>query len=182
LPLKNMKLIILDRDGVINYDSDQYIKSPAEWKPIPGSPEAIARLTQNGWRVVVATNQSGIGRGLFDMATLNAMHNKMHRIVNLAGGRIEAVFYCPDTDATKSWCRKPNPGMYHSISERYNLPLTDVPAVGDSLRDLQAADAVGAQPILVMTGKGKKTRAEGGFPERTRITSDLAEVAEMLCP
>lgn len=177
-----MKLIILDRDGVINYDSDQYIKSPAEWKPIPGSPEAIARLTQHGWRVVVATNQSGIGRGLFDMATLNAMHNKMHRIVNQAGGRIEAVFYCPDTDAAKSWCRKPNPGMYHAIAERYNLPLTDVPAVGDSLRDLQAADAVGAQPILVMTGKGKKTRAEGGFPEKTRIASDLAEVAEMLCP
>ena len=176
-----MKLIILDRDGVINYDSDQYIKSPAEWKPIPGSPEAIARLTQNGWRVVVATNQSGIGRGLFDMATLNAMHDKMHRIVNQAGGRIEAVFYCPDTDASKSWCRKPNPGMFHAISKRYNLPLTDVPAVGDSLRDLQAADAVGAQPILVMTGKGKKTRAADGFPDRTRITSDLSDVAEMLC-
>jgi D-glycero-D-manno-heptose 1,7-bisphosphate phosphatase len=176
-----MKLIILDRDGVINYDSDQYIKSPAEWKPIPGSPEAIARLTQNGWRVVVATNQSGIGRGLFDMATLNAMHDKMHRIVNQAGGRIEAVFYCPDTDTSKSWCRKPNPGMFHAISKRYNLPLTDVPAVGDSLRDLQAADAVGAQPILVMTGKGKKTRAAGGFPDRTRITSDLSDVAEMLC-
>ena len=176
-----MKLIILDRDGVINYDSDQYIKSPAEWKPIPGSPEAIARLTQNGWRVVVATNQSGIGRGLFDMATLNAMHDKMHRIVNQAGGRIEAVFYCPDTDASKSWCRKPNPGMFHAISKRYNLPLTDVPAVGDSLRDLQAADAVGAQPILVMTGKGKKTRAAGGFPDRTQITSDLSDVAEMLC-
>jgi D-glycero-D-manno-heptose 1,7-bisphosphate phosphatase len=177
-----MKLIILDRDGVINYDSDQYIKSPAEWKPIPGSPEAIARLTQNGWRVVVATNQSGIGRGLFDMATLNAMHDKMHRIVNQAGGRIEAVFYCPDTDASTSSCRKPNPGMFHAIAERYNVPLTDVPAVGDSLRDLQAADAVGAQPILVMTGKGKKTRAAGGFPERTKITSDLADVAEMLCP
>jgi D-glycero-D-manno-heptose 1,7-bisphosphate phosphatase len=176
-----MKLIILDRDGVINYDSDQYIKSPEEWKPIPGSTDAIARLTQNGWRIVVATNQSGIGRGLFDMATLNAMHNKMHRLVNQTGGRIEAVFYCPDTDASRSWCRKPNPGMYHSIAGRYNMPLKDVPVVGDSLRDLQAAQAVEAQPILVLTGKGKKTRSEGGFPGNTVIRSDLADVAEMLC-
>ena len=176
-----MKLIILDRDGVINFDSDQYIKSPEEWKPIPGSLEAISRLTQNGWRIVVATNQAGIGRGLFDMAALNAMHSKMHRAVNQAGGRIEAVFYCPDTDASKSFCRKPNPGMLLAISERYKLPLDDVPMVGDSLRDLQAAHTAGAQPMLVMTGKGEKTRAEGGFPAHTTIHADLAAVAQVLC-
>ena len=176
-----MKLIILDRDGVINFDSDQYIKSPDEWQPIPGSMDAIARLTQNGWRIVVATNQAGIGRGLFDMATLNAMHSKMHRAVNQAGGRIEAVFYCPDTDASKSFCRKPNPGMLLAISERYNVSLEEVPMVGDSLRDLQAAEAAGAQPMLVMTGKGEKTRAEGGFPANTRFHADLAAVSQALC-
>ena len=176
-----MKLIILDRDGVINFDSDQYIKSPEEWKPIPGSLDAIARLTQSGWRCVVATNQAGIGRGLFDMAALNAMHNKMHRAVNQAGGRIEAVFYCPDTDVSKSYCRKPNPGMLLAISERYNTPLADTPLVGDSLRDLQAADAVDAQPILVLTGKGGKTRAEGGYPKNTVIHPDLAAVSQALC-
>ncbi len=176
-----MKLIILDRDGVINFDSDQYIKSPDEWKPIPGSLEAISRLTQNGWRIVVATNQAGIGRGLFDMAALNAMHSKMHRAVNQAGGRIEAVFYCPDTDASKSFCRKPNPGMLLAISERYNVALDEVPLVGDSLRDLQAAQTAGAQPMLVMTGKGKKTLAEGGFPANTSVHADLAAVSQVLC-
>jgi len=176
-----MKLIILDRDGVINFDSDQYIKSPEEWKPIPGSLDAIARLTQNGWRIVVATNQAGVGRGLFNMAALNAMHNKMHRAVNQAGGRIEAVFYCPDTDVSKSYCRKPNPGMLLAISERYNALLPDMPMVGDSLRDLQAADAVHAQPILVLTGKGEQTRAEGGYPKHTVIHPDLAAVAQSLC-
>lgn len=175
-----MKLIILDRDGVINFDSDQYIKSPEEWQPLPGSLEAISRLTQNGWRIVVATNQAGIGRGLFDMAALNAMHSKMHRAVNQAGGRIEAVFYCPDTDASKSFCRKPNPGMLLAISERYNVSLEEVPMVGDSLRDLQAAEAAGAQPMLVMTGKGEKTRAEGGFPANTSFHADLAAVSQAL--
>jgi D-glycero-D-manno-heptose 1,7-bisphosphate phosphatase len=176
-----MKLVVLDRDGVINYDSDKYIKQPDEWRPIPGSLEAIALLTQSGWRVVVATNQSGIGRGLFDMATLNAIHAKMHRAVNQAGGRIEAVFYCPDTDESHSPCRKPNPGMFHAIADRFNAPLANAPCVGDSLRDLQAAAAVGARPILVLTGKGKKTRAAGNLPEETAIYPDLAAVAQALC-
>ena len=126
-----MKLIILDRDGTINHDSDQYIKHPDEWRPIPGSIEAIARLTQSGWRVVVATNQSGIGRGLFDMATLNAIHAKMHKVVNQAGGRIDAVFYCPDTPESQSPNRKPNPGMFRAIGERFNVALEKVPVVGD---------------------------------------------------
>jgi D-glycero-D-manno-heptose 1,7-bisphosphate phosphatase len=175
-----MRLLILDRDGVINKDSDQYIKSPEEWRPIPGSLEAIGLLTQAGYRIVVATNQSGIGRGLFDMATLNAIHNKMHKAVNQAGGRIEAVLFCPDTDASKSPCRKPNPGMFHAIAERFNTPLTNVPAVGDALRDLQAAAAVGARPLLVLTGKGKKTQAAGGLPDETQTFADLAAVAQVL--
>jgi D-glycero-D-manno-heptose 1,7-bisphosphate phosphatase len=177
-----MKLVVLDRDGVINYDSDKYIKHPDEWRPIPGSLDAIARLTQSGWRVVVATNQSGVGRGLLDMASLNAIHAKMHRAVNQAGGRIEAVFYCPDTDESQSPCRKPNPGMFHAIAERFNASLERAPCVGDSLRDLQAAVAVGGQPILVLTGKGRKTRADGGFPEATAVYPDLAAVAQALCP
>jgi len=176
-----MKLIVLDRDGTINYESDAFIKHPDEWRPIPGSLDAIARLTQSGWRVVVATNQSGIGRGFLDMATLNAIHAKMHRAVNQAGGRIEAVFYCPDTDQSQSPCRKPNPGMFYAIAERFNVALDQAPCVGDSLRDLQAAAAVGGQPILVLTGKGRKTRAAGGLPEGTTVYSDLAAVAQALC-
>jgi D-glycero-D-manno-heptose 1,7-bisphosphate phosphatase len=176
-----MKLVVLDRDGVINYDSGKFIKHPDEWRPIPGSLDAIAQLTQSGWRVVVATNQSGIGRGLLDMASLNAIHAKMHRAVNQAGGRIEAVFYCPDTDESHSPCRKPNPGMFHAIAERLNVALDEAPCVGDSLRDLQAAAAVGGQPILVLTGKGRKTRAAGGLPEATKIYPDLAAVAQVLC-
>jgi D-glycero-D-manno-heptose 1,7-bisphosphate phosphatase len=176
-----MKLVILDRDGVINFDSNGFIKDADEWRPIPGSLEAIARLTQDSWRIVVATNQSGVGRGLFDMATLNAIHAKMHKAVTQAGGRIEAVFYCPDTAESQSPCRKPNPGMFFAIAERYNAALERVPAVGDSLRDLQAAAAVGAQPILVLTGKGKETRAGGGLPQGTAVYPDLAAVAQALC-
>jgi D-glycero-D-manno-heptose 1,7-bisphosphate phosphatase len=176
-----MKLVVLDRDGVINHDSDKFIKDPGEWRPIPGSLDAIARLTQSGWRVVVATNQSGVGRGLLDMASLNAIHSKMHRAVNQAGGRIEAVFYCPDTDESKSPCRKPNPGMFQAIAERFNVSLDRAPCVGDRLRDLQAAAAVGGQPILVLTGKGKQTRAAGNLPEATTIYPDLAAVAQALC-
>ena len=176
-----MKLIILDRDGVINYDSDEFIKHPDEWRPIPGSLEAIARLTQSGWRVVVATNQSGVGRGLMDMASLNAINSKMHKAVNQAGGRIEAVFYCPDTAESESPCRKPNPGMFFAIAERLNVALDRAPCVGDSLRDLQAAAAVGAHPILVLSGKGAKTRSDGKLPEGTAVYPDLAAVAYALC-
>lgn len=175
-----MKLLILDRDGVINHDSDEYIKNPDEWRPVPGSLDAIAQLTQAGWRIAVATNQSGISRGLFSMETLNAMHAKMHKAVTQAGGRIEAVFYCPDSADSNSPCRKPNPGMLLSISERFNTPLHAVPMVGDSLRDLMAAAAVGAQPFLVLTGKGKMTRKKGDLPQGTRIFSDLAAVAREL--
>lgn len=169
-----MKLIILDRDGVINYDSDQFIKSPEEWKPLPGSLEAIARLTQAGYRIVVATNQSGVGRGLFDMPTLNAIHEKMHKACAQAGGRIDAVFFCPHAADSSCECRKPKSGMIHEIAERYAMDLKGVPSVGDSLRDLEASARLGAQPILVLTGKGQKTQAKGGLPEGTLVYPDLA--------
>lgn len=175
-----MKLIILDRDGVINYDSAQFIKNPEEWKPIPGSLEAIARLNQAGYRVVVATNQSGIGRGLFDMPMLNAIHDKMHKACALVGARIDAVFFCPHTSESNCECRKPKSGMMEEIATRYNVSLAGVPAVGDSLRDLQAAAALGAQPYLVLTGKGMKAKAAGGLPEGTKICADLAAMVSEL--
>ncbi len=177
-----MKLVVLDRDGTINQDSDQHIKSPAEWKPIKGSLEAIARLTQAGWRVVVATNQSGIARGLFDMATLNAIHDVMHRAVHQAGGRIDAVFFCPHAGDSNCACRKPRPGMLLEIGKRMHVALEGVPMVGDALRDLQAAAAAGARPVLVLTGKGKKTRAAGGLPPGTETFPDLAAFVDRQVP
>ena len=177
-----MKLVVLDRDGTINHDSDQYIKSPAEWKPIKGSLEAIARLTQAGFRVVVATNQSGLARGLFDMAALNAIHDVLQRAVHQAGGRIDAIFFCPHAEESGCECRKPRPGMLLEIGKRLNVPMEGVPMVGDSLRDLQAAAAAGARPVLVLTGKGKKTRAAGGLPAGTEVYADLAAVAAQLAP
>lgn len=175
-----MKLVILDRDGVVNHDSDAYIKSPAEWRPIAGSPEAIARLTQTGHHVVVATNQSGIGRGLFDMATLNAIHEKMHRTVGAAGGRIDAVFFCPHAADAGCGCRKPRPGMLEEIAKRFNMDLAGVPLIGDSRKDLEAAHAMGAAPMLVLTGNGSRTRREGKLPPDTRVFADLAEAVESL--
>jgi D-glycero-D-manno-heptose 1,7-bisphosphate phosphatase len=175
-----VKLIILDRDGVINYDSDAFIKTPDEWKPIPGSLEAIAHLTQAGYRVVIATNQSGISRGLLDMVTLNAINDKMCKAVNQVGGRIDAMFFCPHANSDKCNCRKPAVGMFKEISDRFGLELNGVPAIGDSLRDLQAAAEVGAIPILVLSGKGKKTRAKGGLPENTRIFSNLSAAVNAL--
>ncbi len=169
-----MKLVILDRDGVINHDSDHFIKSPEEWLPIAGSPQAIARLNQWGYRVVVCTNQSGIGRGLFEMDTLNAIHEKMNRTIGQAGGRIDAIFFCPHTSDDNCDCRKPKTGMLKDIALRFNVDLTGVPAIGDSLRDLQAAQAVGAQAMLVLTGKGTKTQHEPGVPEGTSVFADLA--------
>jgi len=174
------KLVILDRDGVINFDSAQFIKTPAEWKPIPGSLEAIARLTQCGYKVVVATNQSGVGRGLFDMETLTQIHTKMHKAVVALGGRIDAVFYCPHAADSKCECRKPKPGMFKRISETMNIDLKGVPAIGDSLRDLQACAAAGCQPMLVMTGKGEKTRADGDLPEGTLEFRDLSAAVDSI--
>ena len=175
-----MKLVFLDRDGVINQDRDDFVKSVDEWVALPRSLEAIANLTQDGWHVVVATNQSGIGRGYFDMAALNAMHEKMHRLVGQAGGRIDAIFICPHTANDKCGCRKPLPGMVHDIIERFNVRAEGLPLVGDSLRDLEAVAAVGGQPILVRTGKGEKTLAAGNLPEGTLVFDTLFDAAAHL--
>ena len=174
------KLVILDRDGVINHDSDQFIKSPREWKPVDGSVEAIARLNQNGYRVVVATNQSGIGRGLLDTATFNAINDKMMELVFRQGGRIDAIFFCPCTAEQHCHCRKPDTGMFEDIAARFHVSLNGVPAIGDSLRDLEAAAKVGCAPILVMTGKGKKTKETGGLPRGTKSFTDLADAVNFL--
>lgn len=175
-----IKLIILDRDGVINQDSDSFIKSPEEWEPIPGSLDAIARLYKAGYKIVIATNQSGIGRGLFDIITLNAIHQKMHAAVRAAGGVIDSIFFCPHAISDNCDCRKPRQGMFNAISKRYGVSLEGVPAIGDSLRDLQAGFLAGCKPILVMTGKGSLTNENGGLPPETMIFDDLAKTADYL--
>lgn len=174
------RLVVLDRDGVVNRDSDQYIKSPEEWLPIPGSLEAIARLNHAGFRVVIATNQSGVGRGLLDFATLTAIHDRMHRALAQVGGRIDAVFFCPHTADARCECRKPKAGMLIEIGRRFGVDMAGVPMIGDGLRDLQAAQTVGALPVLVLTGKGERTLREGGFPPHTLIFPDLAFAASAL--
>ncbi|HRD64557.1 MAG TPA: D-glycero-beta-D-manno-heptose 1,7-bisphosphate 7-phosphatase [Candidatus Competibacter sp.] len=175
-----MKLIILDRDGVINIDSDAFVKSPEEWIPIPGSLEAIARLNHAGYRVVVATNQSGIVRGLFDLETLNLIHRKMHRMVQEVGGLIDAVFFCPDVDEANPY-RKPNPGMLLEIGRRLKCGLQGVPVVGDDVRDIRAARAANARPLLVRTGKGVRTlEREWGICANVQIFDDLAAAASYL--
>jgi len=175
-----MNLIILDRDGVINEDSDDYIKSPEEFIPIPGSLEAIARLNHAGYKVLIATNQSGIARGLFDMDTLNQIHDKLKNLLNAFGGRIDGIFFCPHGPEAQCHCRKPQPGLYEEIAQRLDTDLTDVPAVGDSLRDLQAAQQVGATPILVRTGKGERTLATAEGLEGIPVYTDLAAYVDEL--
>jgi len=175
-----MKLVILDRDGVINKDSDHFIKNPDEWIPIAGSLEAIALLNQHGFRVVVATNQSGVARGLFDMVTLNAIHDKMHHAVAQVGGRIDAIFYCPHAAVDNCECRKPKSKMIEDIGHRFSIDLNNVAAVGDALRDLQAFANVGCQPMLVKTGKGKQTLGAGNLPKDTLVFANLAEAVDYI--
>jgi len=177
-----MKLVVLDRDGVINEDRDDYVKSPAEWVPIPGSMQAIARLHGAGWRVVVASNQSGLGRGLFDMDTLNAMHLKMQKELQLAGGRVDAIFFCPHAPDEHCDCRKPKPGLFRDIAKRYGLDdLAELPVVGDSARDLEAGIQLGCAPHLVRSGKGERTLASGkALPDGTRVHADLAAFTDWL--
>ena len=151
------ELIILDRDGVINRDSKEFVKSPDEWIPLPGSIEAIARLSKAGYTLAVASNQSGLARGLFDRATLDAMHDKLHGLVNEAGGRIDRIVVCPHGPDDDCDCRKPKPGLFIQLGQHYGQSLEGVIAVGDSLRDLQAAAAVNARPVLVRTGNGTET-------------------------
>ncbi len=178
-----MKLVILDRDGTINEDSAEFVKSPSEWQPLPGALEAIARLNHAGWHVVVATNQSGLGRGLFDVASLNAMHAKMHSMLAAVGGRVDAIFYCPHAPDEGCHCRKPEPGLFEQIAERYGVELQGMPAVGDSQRDLVAAVSAGCEPHLVLTGKASAYRDRAlpeGYPTSTVVHPDLAAFADHL--
>lgn len=177
--MPHTKLIILDRDGVINHDSPEFIKSPDEWIPISGSMEAIAQLNQAGYIVVVATNQSGISRKLFDMQTLNAIHEKMHTAAQHVGASIDAVFFCPHAADFNCDCRKPKPGMIREIANRYDIQLKGVPVVGDSLRDLQAGFILGCAPHLVLTGKGRNTLENGGLPPGSVVHKNLAEMVNM---
>ncbi|MBU2754718.1 D-glycero-beta-D-manno-heptose 1,7-bisphosphate 7-phosphatase [Acidithiobacillus sp. CV18-2] len=172
-------LLILDRDGVINEDSDAYIKSAAEWRPIPGSLEAIARFNRAGYTVVVASNQSGIGRRLFSLRALGSIHARMRRELAETGGRIDAIFFCPHHPEAGCTCRKPQAGMFREIGERFQVDLQGVPAVGDSHRDLLAARSAGASPILVLTGKGKKA-ADTARAEGVPVFANLAAVADAL--
>jgi D-glycero-D-manno-heptose 1,7-bisphosphate phosphatase len=175
------KLIILDRDGTINRDSDDYIKSPDEWLPLPGSIEAIARLCQAGWHIAIASNQSGLGRGLFDLATLNLMHDKMNKLLAAAGGRVDAIFFCPHLPQDNCQCRKPLPGLFEQIGERFGVSLDQVHAVGDTLRDAQAAALTGCQTHLVCTGKSegyRGTTPPEHFPPSTLVHDNLAAFAD----
>lgn len=175
-----MKLIILDRDGVINHDRDDFVKSADEWIPLPESLEAIALLTQAGYTIAIATNQSGIGRKFFKMADLNAMHEKMHHLVNQVGGRIDGIWFCPHTNEDSCNCRKPKTGLIEDILERFGAHAAETILVGDSLRDLEAITRIGGKAILVTTGKGKKTLVAGDLPKGTHVFENLFSVAEYL--
>ena len=174
-------LIILDRDGVINRDSDAFVKSPAEWRPLPGSIDAIAALSKAGFTVTVASNQSGLARGLFDRAALRAMHRKLRRLVAAAGGHIDRIVVCPHGPGDGCSCRKPRPGLLHRLARHYGTTLDGVPVIGDSARDLEAAVAAGATPILVRTGNGRRT--EASLPDwlsSIAVYDDLAAAASAL--
>lgn len=174
-------LVILDRDGVINRDSDVFVKNADEWQPLPGSIEAIAALTAAGFTLAVASNQSGIARGLFDQAALDTMHHKMLQLVDAAGGRINKIVICPHGPDDACDCRKPKPGLFEQLARYFETSLAGVPAIGDALRDLEAAAAAGASPILVRTGKGAET--EMALPERfvnIPVYDDLAAAARAL--
>lgn len=177
-----MKLLILDRDGVINEESDAFIKSPDEWIALPGAVDAIARLNKAGYRIAIATNQSGIGRGLFDLDTLAAIHAKLHETVSEAGGRVDAIFFCPHAAEAGCECRKPRPGMIFDILRRFGADPQETAVVGDSLRDLQAGHAAGCRSILVLTGNGARTLQAGQLPPGTMVRVDLAAIAAELAP
>jgi len=178
-----MKLVILDSDGTINAERDGFVQSADDWQPLPGALEAIARLNHAGYHVVIAANMPGLGRGLFDMAALNAIQSRMNKQLAAAGGRIEAVFFCPHTPDEGCACRKPLPGLMQQIGERYKVDLSQVHAVGDSVRDAQAAAAAGCMPHLVLTGKSAP--AQPGplppeFPPGTRVHADLMAFVDAL--
>ena len=178
-----MKIVILDRDGTLNYNSDEYIKSPEEWRPLPGALEAVGRLNHAGYHVVLAINQSGLGRGLLDVASLNAIHKHMLKQLAMVGGRIDAIFYCPHTAEDGCTCRKPLPGLIEQVVERFGIEIQDTPFVGDSLRDMQAAAAAGCSPHLVLTGNSLALRGANlppTFPAGTQMHTDLNAFVDAL--
>lgn len=178
-----MKLVILDRDGTINEGRSDFVSSPEEWVPLPGALEAIARLNHAGFHVVIVSNQPGLGRGLFDVSTLNAMHAKMHKALAAVGGRVDVIFYCPHGPEEQCNCRMPAPGLFEQISDRYGMSLAGVPVVGDRLRDLQAGAALGCEPHLVLTGaysSGVADPLPPDFPAGTRVHDDLGACAAFL--
>jgi D-glycero-D-manno-heptose 1,7-bisphosphate phosphatase len=179
------KLVILGRDGILNLYREDHVKAPDEWEPVPGALEAVARLNHAGWHTVVATNQSGIGRGMIDMAAVNAVHAHMMQRLQQAGGRLDAVFFCPHTPEDECNCRKPKPGLLLQIGRRYGIELSTVPMVCDTLRDLQAALAAGCEPHLVRTGRAEALSVDElrhiieQVPS-TEVHSDLGAFAEYL--
>ena len=173
-------MLLLDRDGVINYESPDYIKSPDEWQAIPGSLAAIARLTQAGYRVAVTTNQSGVGRGLFSEAVLGDIHRKMLQEVEQAGGRIERIFYCPHGPDEGCDCRKPRPGLIYQATEEMPCPRRNIVLIGDTLRDLEAAQAADIKAFLVRTGKGSATEKQLPDGLAAGVYDDLAAAADAL--
>lgn len=175
-----MRLAIVDRDGVINYDRPDHVKSPEEWEPIPGSLEAVARLNRAGYRVIVVSNQSGLGRGLFGIDTLHAIHEKMERLLKEAGGVVDALFFCPHRPDEGCECRKPGTGLFREIAWRYRTRLQAVPVIGDSRRDVDAAIGCGARPILVRTGRGTETLSELTDCDGVTLFSDLAAAVDGL--
>jgi D-glycero-D-manno-heptose 1,7-bisphosphate phosphatase len=175
------RILVLDRDGVINQDSDAYIKDPSEWEPIAGSIDAIARLCHAGYRICVVTNQSGLARGLFGMAQLNGMHRRLRDLLAKQGGQIEMIAFCPHTPADRCNCRKPRPGLLVSVGQRIGTRLCGVPFVGDSFGDVEAARAAGMMPWLVLTGKGAQTLSEKAESlAGVAIFRDLRSVADHL--
>lgn len=178
-----MKLLILDRDGTLNHPRDDFVTTPEEWVALPGALEAVARLNHAGWRVVLASNQPGIGRGLLDVTVLNAIHHKMHKALAAVGARVEAVFFCPHTPEDHCRCHKPGPGLFEQIAQRFGVQLRDVPAAGDSLWDVQAAAAAGCAPHLLLTGNSERYRHSPLPPELpagTGVHHDLAAFADWL--
>ena len=175
-----MKLVILDMDGVINEESDDYIKTEQEWQAIPGSLQAIARLNHSGFHVVTATNQSGLARGKLTLQELNRIHRKMHNHLAQYGGVIDAIFFCPHGPDEGCACRKPEPGLLKEIERRLHTPLYGIPVIGDRMTDIQAAQTVGASPVLVRTGNGQKQLDAGLVPDDIPVYDDLAQAARAL--
>jgi D-glycero-D-manno-heptose 1,7-bisphosphate phosphatase len=179
-----VKLIVLDRDGTLSPDPEDFVRAPEDWVPLPGALEAVARLNHGGWRVVLASNQSGLGRGLFDMATLNAVHARMHKLLAAAGGRIEAVFFCPHAPEDECCCRKPAAGLFLDIARRMGVPPDSMVAAGDSVRDVQAAAAAGCEAHLIRTGQslpvGDGAPLPPDVPAGTQVHADLSAFADFV--